>query len=239
MLQEATCSLSILYYFFKRVNLPNKEAYSSQQINVSKLSLIRSERLILSDVNFSVKSGKAIFLRGDNGVGKTSLLMAIAGYLHIGAGEISWRTDNDNEEENSLIDNLHFIAHQTAIKPTLSLKDNLMFWCTLYGGAPEKVIDALKTVGLSHAIDFEAGLLSAGQKKRLSLARLLVANRALWLLDEPTSSLDREGDKLVANLIDNHLERGGIAIIATHLDLNIKNAKTFILTKTNQHGEIA
>ncbi|MCF6344446.1 MAG: heme ABC exporter ATP-binding protein CcmA [Devosiaceae bacterium] len=220
---------------------------------MSKLSLIRSERLILSDVNFNIKSGNAIFLRGDNGVGKTSLLMAIAGYLHIGAGEIAWELDNDNEEENSLIDNLHFIAHQNAIKPTLSLKDNLMFWCNLYGGeqmagvsgtgaerpTATSIKDALKIVGLSHAIDFEAGLLSAGQKKRLSLARLLVANRALWLLDEPTSSLDREGDKLVANLIDNHLERGGIAIIATHLDLNIKNAKTLILKKANQYGEIA
>ncbi len=218
--------------------MPNKEAYSSQQLNVSKLSLIRSERLILSDVNFSAKSGSGIFLRGDNGVGKTTLLMAIAGYLHIGAGKITWGTDN-NEEENSLIENLHFIAHQDAIKPTLSLKENLMFWCSLYGGAPEKVIDALKIVGLSHAIDFEAGLLSAGQKKRLSLARLLVANRALWLLDEPTSSLDKQGDELVVSLIDNHLERGGIAIIATHLDLNIKNAKTLILEKANQYGEIA
>lgn len=221
--------------------MANKKTYHSQQLNVSKLSLIRSERLILSDVNFSVKSGSGIFLRGDNGVGKTTLLMAIAGYLHIGAGEITWRTDNDNdnEEENSLIENLHFIAHQDAIKPTLSLKENLMFWCSLYGGAPEKVIDALKIVGLSHAIDFEAGLLSAGQKKRLSLARLLVANRALWLLDEPTSSLDKQGDELVVSLIDNHLERGGIAIIATHLDLNIKNAKTLILEKANQYGEIA
>ena len=205
--------------------MPNKNNYPLQQLIVRDIELFRSEREILSNVSFSAKAGTALLLRGDNGVGKTSLLMAIAGYLHIEAGTINWQLDGKTKEgeENSLNDNLHFIGHQKAIKPTLTLIDNLMFWCNLYGGDGQQVQKALEIVGLAHAKFYEAGHLSAGQKKRLSLARLLVAERAVWLLDEPTASLDKSGDRLVAKLIDNHLDRGGIAIIATHLDLSLKD----------------
>ncbi len=199
------------------------------------MNLIRSERQILANVSFSAKSGEAILLRGDNGVGKTSLLMAIAGYLHISSGEIAWSLEQQaSEEEQYLSNNLHFIGHQNAIKPSLTLMDNVIFWCNLYAGAHDRVSQALEMVGLSHAISHEAGLLSAGQSKRLSLSRLLLADRAVWLLDEPTATLDKKGDSLVAKLIDDHLDRGGIAIIATHLDLSLKNknrSKTLVLTK--------
>ncbi len=206
-----------------------------QQLRVNNLSLERSGRQILSDINFALKEGEALLLRGDNGVGKTSLLMSIAGYLHINSGEIEWEIKRDTkreegeewgeEEENLLIKNLHFIGHQQAIKPHLTLEENLLFWCQLYGGEEKWVQEALIRVGLANAISYQAALLSAGQSKRLSLARLLVANRPIWLLDEPSSALDKNGDKLVADLIDEHLDGGGIAIIATHLNIELKNKK--------------
>ncbi len=206
--------------------MPN---YPPQQLDIINLNLVRSQRKILSNISFSVKNSEAIILRGDNGVGKTSLLMAIAGYLYTQKGAISWQRGQSekkqNDEEAQLVNNLHFIGHQNAIKPSLSLRDNLLFWCNLYGGDAQKITKALNKVGLKHAIDLSASLLSAGQSKRLSLARLLVTDRPIWLLDEPTSALDSKGDKLVANMIDNHLDRGGIAIIATHLDLALKQSQ--------------
>lgn len=207
--------------------MPNSNNYPIQQLVVQDIVLLRNEREILSNVSFGAKGGEVIILRGDNGVGKTSLLMAIAGYLHFETGTIDWQTKSAqiDKEKSPFVSNVHFIGHQWAIKPSLSLYENLSFWCNLYGGEQNQVQSALKTVGLSHAISHDGSQLSAGQSKRLSLARLLVANRAVWLLDEPTSSLDKLGDALVAKLIDNHLDRGGLAIIATHLDLSLRDNK--------------
>ena len=191
----------------------------------------------MHNVDFSTVSGKALLLRGANGTGKTSLLMALAGYLHISDGTINWREDGGsaNDDEYSPIQNMHFIGHQHSIKTTLSLGDNLGFWCQLNGGDSNKVQPALEAAGLGHATSLDAALLSAGQSKRLSLARLLVADRPVWLLDEPTSSLDAAGDKWVSSLIDNHLDRGGMVIAATHLNLVLRNSKR-VSTMTLKSG---
>ena len=192
-------------------------------LNVSELQLIRSNNLILSDVSFKVNSGEVLLLRGANGVGKTSLLMALAGYLHISDGLINWQ--QKEKTEKSIYENMHFIAHQHAIKSFLTLRENLSFWADIYCGNKNNINNILEQVGLIAGENLEAGLLSQGQKKRLALARLLIAKKPIWLLDEPTAALDNEGDELVGQMVDNHLDNGGLAIIATHLDLVLKKNK--------------
>jgi heme exporter protein A len=201
-------------------------------LEVKNLQLLRSGREILSDVSFKVKAGEALLLRGANGVGKTSLLMALAQYLHIEAGSVNWECKKSDDEERYLLEDMHFISHQHSIKGNLSLKENLEFWANLCGGSAKEVKDALVSIGLDMAANFDAALLSAGQKKRLSLGRLLVSQKPIWLLDEPTSALDSEGDRLVAKMIDAHLDMGGLLISATHLDLAMKKnkrIKTYLL----------
>ena len=195
------------------------------KLKVEKLNLMRSSRMILEDIAFEVKAGEALLLRGANGVGKTSLLMALAGYLHIEKSTVDWVIESKSNDEHLAIEDMHFIAHQHAIKEALSLRDNLSFWANINGEKNSDIDLALEQAGLNHAADFEAGLLSAGQKKRLSLARLLIIPKPIWLLDEPTSALDSEGDKWVASIIDKQLDRGGIVIAATHLDLPMKKHK--------------
>ncbi len=197
----------------------------SYSLKVKNLQLIRSRRDILSNICLSVKSGEALILRGANGIGKTSLLMALAGYLHIEAGLIGWEKTKQDDDEKTAYEDMHFISHQYAIKENLSLTENLKFWADMNGGSKDDVFMALEKAGLGHGADFEALMLSQGQKKRLSLARLLVSKKPIWLLDEPTSALDSEGDKWVASLIDNHLDDGGLVIAATHLDLPMKKNK--------------
>ncbi len=199
------------------------------KLKVNNLQIMRSSREILSDISFEVKFGEALVLRGANGVGKTSLLMALAGYLHIAQGLVDWQKPTKDDDEHDVYEDMFFISHLHAMKENLSLRENLKFWAQV--NASDKAIDdniimeALERVGLAHGADFDALLLSQGQKKRLSLARLLVSKKPIWLLDEPTAALDSEGDKWVASIIDAHLDAGGLIIVATHLDLEMKKNK--------------
>jgi heme exporter protein A len=188
-------------------------------LTVSGLTIERGARTLVSGLSFAVPPGELLLLRGPNGAGKTSLLLAIAGILHPAAGTVAAGP-------------LHLLGHQSAIKPKLTASENLSFWCALYGGDPGHIAPALQTVGLAHAADIEAGHLSAGQTRRLTIARLLVAHRDLWLLDEPTSALDSEGELLVQTLLDAHLKRGGLAVAAVHHDLHLPppaNVRTLYL----------
>jgi heme exporter protein A len=148
---------------------------------------------------------------GPNGSGKSSLLRLLAGLLRAEAGTLSF------EGRGEPI--VHYFGHLDALKAALTLRETLRFWGALCGGIEDRLVPAADTVGLGHALDLPVGVLSAGQRRRAGLARLLLAPRPLWLLDEPGSALDRDGEALLGRLMGEHLAASGIIIAATHQDL--------------------
>jgi heme exporter protein A len=179
------------------------------------LAIRRGDRLLFQGLSFDVPAGEIMMLRGPNGSGKTSLLLAILGTLRPESGEIARPGDGGEAPATT---HMHFLSYQTPIKPRLSVAENLDFWRLMLGGGGT-VDAALAHVGLSGLKSLPAGYLSAGQQKRLGLARLLVAPRKVWLLDEPAAGLDADGDAMMRMMIEAHLSAGGIAVAATHDDM--------------------
>jgi heme exporter protein A len=194
-------------------------ALPPRHLKVSGLSCRRGERLLIDGLDFEMEPGEIVLLRGPNGAGKTTLLLTLAGVMRPDAGHIAITGVGEGASQAA---ELHLLAHLPAIKARLTVEENLRFWADLNGGDRELIEPALVAVGLIHIETLMAGYLSAGQTRRLALARLLVADRPVWLMDEPTAALDREGELLVGGLIDAHLLRGGIVIAATHHDLIVR-----------------
>ncbi|MBB5516231.1 heme exporter protein A [Rubricella aquisinus] len=195
---------------------------------VSSLTLMRSGRMIVSDLSFALTPGRATLLRGPNGVGKSTVLRAIAGLMPIASGSVVLNgtplTDRDAFQDQVL-----FAGHQDALKPTLTVAENIAFWAHLFGG---DVRAAMQSFQLDEIADRPAHACSAGQKRRTGLARLALAkDRPLWLLDEPTVSLDQATVERVASVIRAHCDAGGMALIATHIDLGLTDADTLTLTR--------
>jgi heme exporter protein A len=195
-----------------------QNALPARTIEVARLACRRGERQLFEALDFAVVPGELLLLRGPNGVGKTTLLLALAGLVRPDGGTITVQGRNEDERPG---EDLHLMGHQPAIKPRLTAAENLEFWSDLFGGDRGLVAPALERVGLGPIADLEAGHFSAGQTRRLALGRLLVADRPIWLLDEPTAALDGEGEQLVIALLDAHLKRGGIAVAATHHDIHV------------------
>lgn len=182
-------------------------------LSVHDLSCARGGLQVLAGVNFAVTAGEALVLRGPNGAGKTTLLRTIAGLTPALSGRIEADPDA-----------IAYAGHADGLKPQLSVAENLGFWAGVFGeGDIAPAIDAFDLAELTHR---RAGELSAGQKRRLSLARLLVTGRPVWCLDEPTVSLDAANVARFAAAIGAHLGRGGAALIATHIDLGLPGART-------------
>ena len=180
-------------------------------LTVENLALARGGRQLFAGLGFSVAPGGLLLLRGPNGAGKSSLLLALAGVLRLTAGRLDWHAEEPPK--------LHVLSHQPGVKSRLTLLENLSFWRAVNGPSGIAPLAALDQVGLGDLGALDAGYLSAGQTKRLALARLLVTDRRLWLLDEPLAALDAEGDTLVARLIADRVAAGGAVIAATHDDL--------------------
>lgn len=180
---------------------------------------VRGGREVFSGLDFEVSSGEALAVTGPNGSGKTSLLRLIAGLLAIAGGSI---TLEDGDAELTLPEQAHYLGHRDALKPALSVKENLAFWRNFLGGEPFDAAKSLAAVGLDHATHLPAAYLSAGQRRRLSIARLLVVRRQVWLLDEPTNALDTAGQSMFAGLMKEHLAHGGLIIAATHAPLGVR-----------------
>lgn len=180
-------------------------------LTVENLALSRGGRLLFDTVAFTLTPGSLLLLRGANGAGKSSLLLTLAGILRPDSGKLDWHAEEPAP--------LHLLAHLPGVKSRLTLAENLQFWRQVNGPTGLEPNAALETVGLGGLGDLDAGYLSAGQTKRLALARLLVTDRKLWLLDEPTASLDANGDTLVAALVAQRLSTGGAVIAATHDDI--------------------
>ena len=187
---------------------PASEAFRPQ-LSVHGLTVRRGERLLFAELSFALAPSGVLLLRGPNGVGKSTLLLALAGIARPDAGTIAGVEPTE----------LHLLNYQSGLKGRLTVGENLRFWQAMNGASGLEVDEALETVGLGGLGVLEAGYLSSGQLRRLSLARLLVSARPIWLLDEPSAALDAEGEMLLGRLIDAHRQRGGIAVIATHHDL--------------------
>ena len=187
-------------------------------VKLDALAGKRGEKLLFEDISFALSPGQAAELRGPNGAGKSTLLMIVAGVVRPAAGSVSIE---GSDPEGRTETDIGYFAHRPAIKARLTVAENLRFWAALNGNPPESIGPALETVGLAPIADLDAGHLSAGQTRRLALARLIVADRSIWLMDEPTAALDAQGEALVASLIDAHLDRGGLVLAATHLELGL------------------
>jgi heme exporter protein A len=182
------------------------------------ISCVRGGRKVFSGLAFEAAAGEALAVTGPNGSGKTSLLRLIGGLLTLVRGSINLE---GGEADLTLPEQSHFLGHRDAIKPALSVSENLAFWRDFLGGEAFDPAEILKLVGLDHAAGLPAAFLSAGQRRRLSVARLLAVRRSIWLLDEPTNALDAAGQTLFATLMGDHLSRGGLIIAATHTPLGV------------------
>jgi len=178
------------------------------------LACVRGERLVFETLSFRVEPGGALLLTGPNGSGKSSLLRLCAGLLAPASGRLLWQGGTVEPEVHRT--RLRYVGHLDAVKPVLTVAENLDFWARLAGGGI--VAAALDKVGLARLAEVPARLLSAGQRRRLALARLALRPADLWLLDEPTVGLDRAGIALLAALVAAHRAAGGMVIAATHVD---------------------
>lgn len=188
------------------------------RLSGSGVRCVRSGREVFSGLDFEASSGEALAVVGANGSGKTSLLRMIAGLLAVADGSIGL---SGGDGELTLPEQAHYLGHRDALKPALSVLENLSFWRDFLGGEASDARESLSAVGLDHAVDLPAAYLSAGQRRRLSIARLLAVRRPVWLLDEPTNALDVAGQSLFAGLMGHHLARGGLIIAATHAPLGV------------------
>jgi heme exporter protein A len=190
-------------------------------LTAEKLACTRGDRRVFVGLDFHVAGGEALVVEGANGVGKTSLLRLIAGFLSPASGGITLNIDGnaiaDGEERGR---HIGWLGHLDGIKPQLSAGEQLEFFARLYG-VRDTVLPALARVGLSRQREFPCRYLSAGQKKRLGLARLILSGRAVWLLDEPFAALDSAGRALAAELMTAHCASGGIVVAATHDPLGL------------------
>ncbi|HEV7277945.1 MAG TPA: heme ABC exporter ATP-binding protein CcmA [Devosiaceae bacterium] len=191
-------------------------ALPPRMLKAKGLASRRGEKLLFRDLDFEVGAGEMLLLRGPNGSGKTTLLLVLAKLLRPESGSCELMGGADGEGA------LHFLGHAAALSNRLSVAENLRFWSALCGGDAASLEPTLQTIGLAPIADLEADLLSAGQRRRLALGRLLCAERPLWLLDEPTTALDSAGEQLVSTLIDAHLQRGGLVVVATHHDIPLR-----------------
>ena len=195
------------------------------QLIAENLRIERGSRPVIDGISFAVKSGEALVLTGPNGAGKTTLLRALAGFLSASSGSIVLQ---GGDADKLLAEQCHVVGHANALKSSLTVYENVAFWAAYLAGADgatERSSRALEHFGLSDLAEFPAGYLSAGQKRRLGLARLLAAERPIWLLDEPTVSLDTVSTKLLSDAVNAHTANGGIAIAATHLPLGFERAR--------------
>ena len=185
------------------------------------LACIRGERAIFSGLSFRLAPGGALLLTGANGAGKSTLLRVLAGLLPAADGSLLWDSEDVAQDRPAHARRLRYLSHQDALKPALTVRENLLFAGAVHGG---DIAAALDSVGLAGLAELPARVLSSGQKRRAALARLALAPAALWLLDEPTTGLDAASVERLGALLARHRAGGGMVIAATHLPLPMPDA---------------
>jgi heme exporter protein A len=181
------------------------------RLTAEGLSAVRGGRAVFAGVSFAVGPGEALAVTGANGSGKSTLLRLLAGLLTPAAGSVVVEPRGEDSA-------IHYLGHLDGLKTALTVRQNLAFWQTLWNGGP--IDPALDRLGIARLADLHAGVLSAGQKRRVALARLLIAKRPVWLLDEPATALDAMAEETLAGVVAEHLAGGGIAVVATHRPLS-------------------
>lgn len=209
-------------------------------LSVRDLAIARAGRVLAAGLAFTLHAGQALVVTGPNGAGKSTLLRTIAGLLPAAQGDV--RLSPGREQSGATADEpmsigaaAHYLGHRNAMKDALSAHENLAFWQAFDGVAQDgqtgaSIEQALAQIGLGHVADTPFGWLSAGQRRRIAIARLLVSPRPVWILDEPTSGLDSAATQTLAGLMRRHLDHGGLILAATHLPLGLENAQQLALT---------
>jgi heme exporter protein A len=188
------------------------------RLSAVNLACNRGGRIVFTGIDFGVASGGALAVTGRNGAGKSSLLRMVAGLLRVAAGTL---TLDGGDPELTLGEQSHYLGHQDALKPALSVAENLRFWAGFLGDKRPDIAGPLEAVGLGALTDLPAAYLSAGQRRRLSIARLLTVTRPIWLLDEPASTLDAPAQARLIGFMGAHLADGGLILAATHGPLGL------------------
>lgn len=195
------------------------------KLEVQDLACVRGGRTIFEGLGFALEAGEGLAVTGPNGAGKSSLLRTLAGFIPAAEGRV---TLVGGDADTLMAEQCHFVGHLNGIRKSLTVAENLGFWAGYYG-APADTDAALTRFGLAGIADISAGLLSAGQARRLSLTRLLQIHRPVWLLDEPAASLDGASAKILAGVIGDHLKGGGIVVASIHGPLGVKFPRTLEL----------
>ena len=191
------------------------------KLSATSLTLFRGDRCLFEDVGFALDAGQLLLLEGPNGSGKTSLLKAIVGMLELEAGAVYWDGDPVLEQRQLFHGSLAWMAHRVGFKADLTLVENLHFEAVLRPQVAVDIDDILERVDVARLKRLPMRSLSAGQQRRVALARMLLADVPLWLMDEPYTNLDREGSTLVAGVVNEHLAGGGLCVMAAHQDVDI------------------
>jgi len=178
------------------------------------MMLMRAGQEVVSDISFELSAGEALIVTGENGSGKSTTLRGVAGLLPLAHGDVSLQDETGKIFQNPAREYCHYLGHQNGMKPSLSVRENLDFWQKFMGENLLSIEEALEEVDLIHTLDLPYYYLSAGQKRRVAIARLLVSDRPIWILDEPTSGLDAQSVSIF------------ILIAATHLPLGLEKTKT-------------
>jgi len=197
--------------------------------------------MIFSDLDFNVTSGELLILTGPNGSGKTSLLRLMAGIGFPHTGTISWNGHSISHEPQNHSERIRYIGHQDAVKPILTVNENLSFWHQYWkiDGLKRTIEETLEVFDLTELADVPGRLLSAGQRKKVSLARLRIGSAPIWLLDEPTSSLDEMSTKTLFDVVEDHVAGNGLVVIATHQTLPLRgNSEVDLGTLVSDAGTV-